>query len=240
MAKESLDPRARLLRSPLYRWHEEHGARFEEVHDGAVVAGEVGRSADAEVELARRLAVIDCSTLPRIGFKGPAAIDWVAAQGVRVGTANNRAWRQPDGSWVARLADSEALLLAPLAGGGDPCPALEAAWRAQRPHGCALILRRHVSGWLCLLGECAARLLAKLCGVDLRPRRFPEGSVAQTSAARTGVIIGRADVGAVPAYHLLPDSASTRYLWACILDAMREFEGRAVGLRALRALAREE
>jgi len=240
VVRQHVEPHAHLLRSPLYRWHQAHGAHFEIVHGDAVVASAVGEAPRVEAELARRLAVVDCSTLPRIGFKGGEAIEWAGAQGLAVSPANNRAERQSDGSRVARLADTEVLLLADVAADVDPCPPLEAAWTAQQPHGCALILRRHVSAWLCLLGGCTAAMLAKLCGVDLRPERFANGNVAQTSAARTGVIVVRADVGETLAYHLLPDRASARYLWACMLDAMAEFEGRAIGIEALRALAQED
>jgi hypothetical protein len=47
----------------------------------------------------------------------------------------------------------------------------------------------------------------------------------------------RADLDAVPAYHLLADIASAEYLWGAVLDAMGEFGGAPVGLDALRALA---
>ena len=50
-----------------------------------------------------------------------------------------------------------------------------------------------------------------------------------------GIII-RADLGQVPAYHLLADIASADYLWPAVLDAMQEFEGGPVGLLALRQL----
>lgn len=239
MVQEPVEPRVHLLRSPLYRWHQDRGAHFEVVHGDAVVASSVGRGLQAEVEIARRLALVDCSTLPRIGFKGGAAIEWAGTRGLGVSPANNHATRQSDGSWVARLADTEVLVLADPTGDTHQCGSLDAAWTAQQPPACALILRRHVSAWQCLLGEYAAQTLAKLCGVDLRPAAFVDGSVAQTSAARTGIIIVRADVGATLAYHLLPDSASARYLWACVIDAMGEFDGRAVGFAALRALAPE-
>ena len=79
-------------------------------------------------------------------------------------------------------------------------------------------------------------MFAKLCGVDLRPGRFADLAIAQTSAAGiTGVII-RDDRGGHLAYHLLCDSASAAYLWDCLVDAMTEFDGRPVGLAAVRSL----
>ncbi len=44
----------------------------------------------------------------------------------------------------------------------------------------------------------------------------------------------RDDRGAVPAYHLLANSAAAEYLWDCLLDAMAEFDGRPAGWSAVR------
>ena len=81
-------------------------------------------------------------------------------------------------------------------------------------------------------GPARPACLAKLCAVDLRPHRFAELEVAQTQAMRLSVIIIR-DAGLPPAFHLLGDSASAEYAWDCLVDAMREFDGRLVGLTSL-------
>jgi sarcosine oxidase subunit gamma len=77
-------------------------------------------------------------------------------------------------------------------------------------------------------------MFAKLCGVDLRPHKFPVNAIAQTSVARSVGIIIRADLGAVPAFHLLGDSASALYMLDCIEDAMEEYGGKPVGISAVR------
>ena len=79
-------------------------------------------------------------------------------------------------------------------------------------------------------------MLAKLCAVDLRPRGFPDLSVAQTSVARLNATLLREDIAGTVAFHCLFDSASALYLWQCLIDAMAEFDGRPVGLAALRQL----
>ena len=61
--------------------------------------------------------------------------------------------------------------------------------------------------------------------------------MAQTSVARLGAVILRADLGSVPVFHILGDSASAEYYWEVLMDAMAEFDGRLVGLEALRELA---
>jgi sarcosine oxidase subunit gamma len=119
---------------------------------------------------------------------------------------------------------------------------LEAAWAAnplppETPRGFPLP-RRDSHAWFLVSGGAAAAMFAKLCGVDLRPEKFPDLSVAQTSVARISAIVIRDDREGTLAYHLLTDSASAEYLWDCLLDAMTEFEGRPVGLAAVRALGK--
>ncbi|MCY1308595.1 hypothetical protein D9M70_586140 [compost metagenome] len=78
-----------------------------------------------------------------------------------------------------------------------------------------------------------AEVMAKVCGVDLRPEAFPVGAVAQTSAARINVIVINAGTGERPHFHILCDRASLEYFHGALLDAMDEFDGQPVGLEAL-------
>jgi sarcosine oxidase subunit gamma len=136
------------------------------------------------------------------------------------------------------------LLLGGLSGDPAPLDAVAAAWRAE-PHSPVppqslrgyLLPRRHSHFWFLVSGERAAQMFAKLCGVDLRPGKFADGAIAQTSFARMNAVVIRDDRGGALAYHLLGDSASAAYLWDCLIDAMAEFDGKPVGLAAARALA---
>ena len=132
-------------------------------------------------------------------------------------------------------------MLGDLAGEGELPGKLAATWQAEPlppeiPRGYP-VPRRDSHAWFLLTGAEAAALFAKLCAVDLRPAKFAHLSVAQTSVARLSAIVIRDDQGGTPAYHLLADSASAEYLWDVLLDAMAEFDGRAVGLLAVKALA---
>ena len=80
-----------------------------------------------------------------------------------------------------------------------------------------------------ITGEKASAMFAKICGIDLRAKSFDNHAIAQTSVARSNTIIIRDDLGAVPAYHMLGDSASAGYMWMCLNDAMEEFDGGPVG-----------
>ena len=223
-------------RSFVYRTLAAAGGEFAEVAGGAV-AMTMGGTVEAEAEQARALALADLTVLPRIGFKGRRPLDWLAGNGVALERTPNRAFRQPAGGLVAVLAMTEVLVLGGLDGDEGLVATLESAWSMATADGVFPVPRRDSYFWFAITGEHAAAMFAKICAVDLRPRRFAEFDVAQTSVARTNCVVIRRDMGDVPGYYLLGDGASAEYLWTCLLDAMAEFDGRAVGLAALRRLA---
>jgi len=231
----TIRPSGRLRRSFIYRILEQAGAHFAEVN-GAAVARDFG-SAEADLEAARSMGLADLSPLARTGFKGAGALDWARGQGVVIGDANNTACRQPDGALTARLADTEVLVTDSFDGTGALPNRLKSHWSAANPRGIWLVNRQAANFWFMVTGTHSAKTLAKLCAVDLRPAKFPPGAVAQTPVARTNCIVIRDDLGDVPGWHLLGDSASAEYQWGCLADAMAEFAGRPVGLDALRRLA---
>ena len=178
------------------------------------------------------LALVDLCLRPRSGFKGRGTPEWLEPQGVLLPDPN-RARRQEDGTLVVRLAPREVLLLAPWSrGGGELIDRLDRAWPEGRdpaaPRGYP-VPRADSHLWFLLTGRHVPAMLAKLCGIDFRTDRFAPLQVAQTQAARISVIVLRDDT-ALPAWHLLADSASADYLWACLLDAMQEFHGKVAAL----------
>jgi sarcosine oxidase subunit gamma len=231
----TLKPAALRRRSFHYRTLAAAGAVFVE-RNGAGVAWHYGGTPEAEAAIARTLAVIDLSPLPRSGYKGRDALAWLSEQGLVIGEDSNRAYRQSDGLLVAKLAPGEALILADPAHNWDG--ALDAAWE-ESERLCFPVPRRESSLWFRVVGRHAAAMFAKLCGVDLRPHKFSNWAIAQTSIARMNGIVIRDDIGEVPAYHLLADSASADYLWNCLIDAMAEFGGGPVGLAGLLVLGEQ-
>jgi sarcosine oxidase subunit gamma len=79
-------------------------------------------------------------------------------------------------------------------------------------------------------------MFAKICAVDLRPEKFANLAIAQTSVAKMTAIIARADIGKVTTFHVLADSAAALYFSTCLLDAAEEFHGRLAGIKALQDL----
>jgi sarcosine oxidase subunit gamma len=214
------------------------GARFLS-KNGALVAIDYGDPA-ADLALAHRLGLADLSPLPRTGFKGQGAVEWLAEQSIVVGPDSNRGYRQFGGVMALRLAPTEVMVVDSVEGEGRLIAGLDAAWRwgeerPRRPIGYPMP-RADSHCWFAVTGTHAAEMFAKLCGVDLRAHRFPDGMIAQTSIARMSGIILRRDFRDTHAFYLLADSASAEYLWDCLYDAMGEFDGGAIGLAALQQL----
>ncbi|MFJ4440888.1 sarcosine oxidase [Pseudomonas sp. NPDC089422] len=177
-------------------------------------------------------ALTDLTGLARVGFRGGDSAAYLEERGYRLPALPNQALQQDDGGWVARLSASEYLLLGSVADQGARVAAEEAAW-VQDARRNYLLPRQDSHAWLQLSGEYCSAVMAKLCGVDLRPQAFAVGAVAQTSAARLNVIVVNVGSDELPALQLLFDRASLAYFQAAVLDAMDEFDGGLVGVEQL-------
>ncbi len=184
----------------------------------------------------------DLSALPRLGFKGRGTIAAMKTRSVTVEAETNKAFVQPDGGLCLVLAPGEVILLGnPLAGAADSPDAaafdgMLTSWKLEDEERTYPLLRRDSHAWFVLGGKHAGDMLAKICGVDLRPHKFANHSIAQTSVAKMSAIVTRADFGTTLTFHLLADSAAALYFWTSLMDAAHEFGGRRVGLTALAEL----
>ena len=224
-------------RTPVLRILRQAGAQFTMINQAAA-ANHYG-NADAESVLARRMGLADLSSLPRGGFKGAGAPEWLREHGVVLPAEPNRTAVQEGGELVAALSWEEHLVLnsLPTAQERDLCAVLNDAWSLQDAPRCYQLPRQDSHCWFAISGEHCSAMLAKLCAVDMRFHKFANGSVAQTSLARINAIIIRHDLNTVPLFYILADSASADYLWPCLIDAMAEFDGGPIGLGALRSIA---
>lgn len=240
----NLNPAGLKRRSFIYRKLAAAGAEFAEINGGAVAmrypAPGINGGGESETDAARRMALADLSVLPHGGFKGRGTVEWLTAQGLSIGPDSNKAYKQGGGELAARLAPTEIFLLDSLAGSGSLIGRLNDAWKwapsAPRPQQGYPTPRQDSHAWFMVTGAKAPEMFAKICGIDLRPAHCPIGTIAQTSLAKMSGIIIRADLGGTVAYHVLADIASAEYLWTCLEDAIAEYDGRIVGLAALRAL----
>jgi sarcosine oxidase subunit gamma len=133
---------------------------------------------------------------------------------------------QADGSQVARLSQTEYLLLGSPEDQGQRIADEEARWELD--HQANYLLPRGQPRLLSTDGRTPERVMAKLCGVDLRPQAFGPGAVAQTSAARINVIVINSSTAQLASLHILCDRASKVYFREALLDAMQEFSGLAM------------
>jgi sarcosine oxidase subunit gamma len=204
------------------------GAEWRLLADARVAARMVSERPHAAVVLR------DLSPLPRTGFKGAETAAWLTSREITsCSVGSNQAAVQPDGTLLARLSPGEFLVLGRLDGQAGLVDSLDAAWSLDDAGLCFQVPRRDSHAWFLLSGPRTPEFFAKLCGVDLRPHKFSDGAIAQTSVARLSAIVIRDDRAGVPAFHLLADSASAAYLWDCLLDAMTEFDGSVAGLDSL-------
>lgn len=180
----------------------------------------------------QQCTLADLTEVPRVGFRGQQSADYLQARGFDLPQAANRALTQADACHVARLSQTEYLLLGSLRDGGERIADEEARWELD--HSANYLLPRQDShAWLQLSGVCIAEVMAKLCGVDLRPQSFAPGAVAQTSAARINVIVINLGSQGLPTFQILFDRASLGYFKDALLDAMAEFDGQVVKIQAL-------
>ena len=173
-----------------------------------------------------KIALVDLSTLARAGMKGSHLQKWIDANDYAVGEDSNRAYEQRDGVLIARLSPGELLLLSSPAS-----PSISALTSVpDANYRCYPVRRQDSHYWFSLTGPCCPEMFAKLCAVDLSPDVFDNHSVAQTSVAKTSAIILRHDSKDMQCHYLLGDSSTTLYMWACLVDAMKEFDGQVLGL----------
>lgn len=222
-------PLDHLRRSPLYRHLADRRPSWRALEDVAI-ADSVPGAGKAP------LIIADLSPLPRLGFKGRGTIAAMQKRGVTVEATPNRAFRQADGGLCLVLAPGEVILLSSLSGDGARLDGLHTSWRIEDEERTYPLLRRDSHAWFAVAGEAVPEMFAKICGVDLGPRRFPELAIAQTSVAKMSAIIVRAEGSSVPLFHVLADSAAALYFCSCLEDAAHEFGGTLAGLGDIQAL----
>ncbi|ONH49737.1 N-methylglutamate dehydrogenase subunit D [Pseudomonas cedrina] len=166
----------------------------------------------------------DLTDLPRVGFRGSHSAEYLRGRDFVLPDAPNRAVAQADGSYVARLSQTEYLLLGSPEDKGERMADEEARWELDHQAN-YLLPRQDSHACFQLTGEHLGKVMAKLCGVDLSPQAFGPGTVAQTSAARVNVIVINSGTAQQASLHILCDRASKAYFLEAFLDAIQEFSG---------------
>ncbi|RON22362.1 MULTISPECIES: sarcosine oxidase subunit gamma [Pseudomonas] len=164
----------------------------------------------------------DLTDLPRVGFRGVYSAEYLRSRGFALPDAPNRAVIQADGSQVARLSQTEYLLLGSPEDQGQRMADEEAHWELDHQAN-YLLPRQDSHACFQMTGDHLSEVLAKLCGVDLSPQAFGPGAVAQTSAARINVIVINSGTVQQASLHILCDRTSQEYFRGALEDAMQEY-----------------
>ncbi len=231
MTDNSIHPQAYKRRSFVYRKLLGMNPSYIEINDGVMVLStdDIGTQGQDR----HQLTLCDLSLIPRTGFKGLGTCHWLAQQGLNIPDSVNCAGVSQDGCLVTRLGMEEVLLMDSIKSDNPVVNTLEKTWLAQQgnesePMGYPLP-RQDSHACFGLTGEKVSDMLAKLCAVDLRPQKFSNLSIAQTSIARIASIVIRNDLSGTCRYLLSTDSTPAGWLWDCLIDTMQEFDGQIVG-----------
>jgi sarcosine oxidase subunit gamma len=93
-------------RSLLDPVHDAAGAHWQRRGNYRIVA-DYGENRQERILAFERLALIDLSPLPRLGYKGARVTDWLETQQLQFSSQANKAVVQADGSLLGRLAPNE-------------------------------------------------------------------------------------------------------------------------------------
>lgn len=229
MMSESVKNTQQTRRSLIYRWHDERGACYTTFAGQRIVANYLG----IESGTTSSLGLCDYSTLPRFGVKGREALTWINSRFSNVPQRANLACQQDNGEVLARLSEQEFLYLGALPSRSYSQATAPVEWLDSDEPGIYTLPRADSHCCFALYGGEAATMFATLCAVDLSSRAFANGDIAQTSLARISAVIIRSDEAQQARFLVLADSASAQYLWDCLIEAIADFDGHAIGIDRL-------
>lgn len=160
----------------------------------------------------------DLSLATRSGVRGVQAREWLKSESLPHELQPNTIETASNNRLVMALSTREFWLLDPdnLSQGTEP------KFERREP-GVWPLYNQNSHAWLVLSGEPRADMLAKLCGVDLRPKAFPLGSVAQTQMALVSTVIAHHLWRDEPVFSLFTDQSLADFAWQALQDAMAEF-----------------
>ena len=160
----------------------------------------------------------DLSLATRSGVRGVQAREWLKSESFPHELQPNTIETLPDNRLLMALSTREFWLLDP----DNPSQDTESTFERREP-GVWPLYNQNSHAWLVLSGEPRADMLAKLCGVDLRPTAFPLGSVAQTQMALVSTVIAHHLWRGKPVFSLFIDQSLADFAWQALQDAMAEF-----------------
>jgi heterotetrameric sarcosine oxidase gamma subunit len=161
------------------------------------------------------LRLVDCTPLAKVLLRATPGSPVAQSLGVSFREAH-----RVDGVLVVGSGPGEWMLLAAAGTAG----AVIDQWRPAAGDGhVSVIDLTHGRALVRLTGEDAARLLSKVCAIDLADAVTPNGSGFRSSVAKVATDVIRDDVGDERSYLLHCERSSGQYLFDALLDAGAEF-----------------
>ncbi len=213
-----------IAQSPIYPLLESRGGQWTTIGGMAIAHG--FDAADVEADAARDLALCDASALPKLGIKGPSAIEWLQSRGVAIPANIYDTASLADGGRIARLDANQFLLESGVA--AETVPALSDDLGAGHD-GVVRVERQEAT--LLLSGTRATNVFAQTCGVDMRD--VQGGRVVMTRIAGASCSIVLWHHHDTPVYQISIDSTYALYAWDTLLEICTELGGRVIGAAAL-------
>ena len=240
MSNDIIQPDTSECRSFVYRKFNNLPVTWDEIN-GYAVAYTI-HDLESELAYAQHLALSDISHIARIGFKGFGTAEWLSNQNINIPADVNTAETSSDGCLIAKLGTNDILVVDDLLNSSNLPSKLQQQWQqdySTNPSACGFIMPRQDShACFCISGINAPEMFSTLCAIDLRPNKFNNHMIAQTSLARTGAIIIRCDIGDVLNFLVFVESVSAEYCWECLYDAMQDSSGQIIGLSTLVTLSK--
>jgi len=184
-----------------------------EVSDGWQLSA---RTSSAALQLADRSALAKVAVRPAGGAAASRPdSDLSRAIEASLAVGFGRAVRGVDGTLVVGSGPGEWLMIGPVGAAGTLI--------ARVPSGALSVDLTHGRALVRLTGDDAAKLLSKVCAIDLRDRVTPNGAAFRSTVAKVVTDVVRDDVDGVRSYLLHCERSSGQYFFDALLDAGQEF-----------------
>lgn len=227
--------------TPLYRWHQRHGAHMASVDEWRSVVSYGDPKAEWEASRSG-IGICDVSSIAKIDVQGKQSRELLArisdigvpqvGRWIRMRTSE----REPVAAHLVRLTKERFLVLADSRHRLALCSSLEVSSVGL---GCAHVndLTSTYAAML-LIGPQVLDLLKKLSAADVGG--IPADGCVQTSLARVWTLLARWSAGEIPQWLLLVSRDYAEYAWECILSAGAELGILPVGTEVQQALPGRE
>jgi heterotetrameric sarcosine oxidase gamma subunit len=167
------------------------------------------------------LRLSDCTPMTKVLLRAPAESSTAQVLDVPFGRA-----RRLDDILVVGSGPTEWLFLGPV----GSSPAADLRTGSSDDHVSTIDIT-HGRALVRLTGDDAARLLAKVCAIDLSDDVAPDGIAFRSSVAKVATDVIRDDVAGERSYLLHCERSSGQYFFDALLDAGDEFGIQVEGLQ---------